>query len=138
MNRRFAPSEITASRSLAQRIRQHIERSLQDELAREIAADDGRDELWAEAAERERSLVREIQSAECSLSWGVAAASDCESVLVAHLSEAGEKLERLAEDGARLTSVVSDGGGALGRSWLFFEPQQRSPLRQEEDDHDAR
>lgn len=138
MNRQFAPFERGSSRRLARRIRQYVERSRQEELAREIAADTERDELWAEAAERERLRAREIQNAECRVPRAVAAAKDHDTVLVVHSSGAGEKLERLTEDRARLRGMVSDGGSAAGKSWLFFEPQQGSPLRQKVDDHDTR
>lgn len=136
MNRRFASSERAASWRLVQRIKRHIEHPRQEELAREIVADASRDELWAETAQREGSLAREVQSTECRVPR-IAAAKDCETVLVAHSTGAGEMLEKLADDGARLMGVISDGASAVGKSWLVFEPQRRSQLWQRVGDYDT-
>lgn len=114
-----------------EKVRQHIERSRQEALARELQADAERGELWLEAVEQERSQAREIESVEREGLRNAAESKD-EAVLVAHSGNSGETLERLAHEGAYLTGVISGGGSGIEKSWLIFEKPKKGAAAAEE------
>ena len=113
--------------SVLRRIEERLARWREEQQAREIEQEADRDQLWAEAAERERLLVETIEGEEESRRRSVGAiCRDQKAVFVIHSRETEEALEGLSGEGVRLVRVLPAEGasrGALGLegSWLIFE-----------------
>lgn len=116
----------TSIERLLHRIEDHVKdwRGRMDSREKELQTH--REMLWREAAEREKLLVQAVnekQSREHSLEEAI---KDHRVAFIVHSEEAGKALEKFAEEGARLMSVVPgsasdrEGAGIKG-SWLVFE-----------------
>lgn len=119
------PREEGFVESMVHRVERHVEQWRQEESTRKKGAEARREELWQEAAERERLLAEAIGAAEKSGVSPGHTSREHGAVFVAHSEEGGRTLEGLAGDGARLTRVVpglgsGEDSGARG-SWLLFE-----------------
>jgi len=108
------------------RIERHLEEADERIRAREEELDHYRETLWAEAAERERLLVRVVSEEETRERSLEEVAKEHRVSFVVHSEEAGRALQELAAGRARLVSVVP-GSGSVERStgikgsWLVFE-----------------
>jgi hypothetical protein len=108
------------------RIERYIEEADERIRAREEEFEQYRETLWAEAAERERLLVRAVSGEEARERSLEEVAKEHRVAFVVHSEEAGRALKELAEGRARLVSVVPGSGGVEGGagikgSWLVFE-----------------
>lgn len=109
------------------RIEGHIEEWRRQDAARHTEADANRDELWAAAAEREKSLVEAINEEESRRDSLEEIAKEHKVVFVAHSEEVSEALEKFASEGNRLVKVIDAHRGnyakerGLKGSWLVFE-----------------
>ena len=108
------------------RIERYIEEADERMRAREEEFEHYRETLWAEAAERERLLVRAVSEEEARERSLEEVAKEHRVAFVVHSEEAGRALKELADGGTRLVSVVP-GSGSLEKgagiegSWLVFE-----------------
>jgi len=108
------------------RIERHVEEADERIRAREEELELYRETLWAEAAERERLLVRVVSEEETRERSLEEVTKEHRVAFVMHSEEAGRALQELAAARARLVSVVP-GGGSVERgsgikgSWLVFE-----------------
>jgi predicted phage tail protein len=108
------------------RIERYIEEADERIRAREEEFEHYRETLWAEAAERERLLVRAVGEEEVRERSLEEVAKEHRVAFVVHSEGAGRALKELADGGARLVSVVPGSGsfetsaGVKG-SWLVFE-----------------
>ena len=112
--------------SVLRRIEERLARWREEQQAREIEEEVDRDQLWAEAAERERLLVETIEGEEGSRRSAGEICRDQKAVFVIHSRETEEALEGLSEEGVRLVRVIpaegaSRGAPGLEGSWLIFE-----------------
>ncbi len=92
--------------------------------ARETELQAHREQLLAEAAERERLLARAVGEKEDRERSFEEAAKDHRVAFIVHSEEAGKALEKFAGEGARLVNVVQGSGGSgadIKGSWLVFE-----------------
>jgi len=113
-----------------QRVLHRIERRVEEAderiRAREEELELYRETLWAEAAERERLLVRVVSEEETRERSLEEVTKEHRVAFVMHSEEAGRALQELAAARARLVSVVP-GSGSVERgsgikgSWLVFE-----------------
>lgn len=109
------------------RIEDHIEAWRREEAARKREVEANREGLWAEAAERERLLRRELEQEEHP------SGEKGTTVFVLHTGEAERELDLAIERQARLVRRVPGRGGlggkdALRGSWLVFESEpERAP-----------
>ena len=92
-------------------------------------ADAMRDQMWAEAAERERLLAEAMESEEARRASIEDLTKEHRVVFVLHREEVVETLEDLASQGDRLVSVVPRKGGeaitgGLKGAWLVFEKSE--------------
>ncbi|MBA3424002.1 MAG: hypothetical protein H0U04_05530 [Rubrobacter sp.] len=116
----------TSIERLLHGIEGHIEEWRGRMSAREMEVQAHREQLLAEAAEREKLLAQaggEKGDRERSFEE---AAKEHRAAFIVHSEEAGKALEKFASEGARLVSVVpgsgSEGSGAdIRGSWLVFE-----------------
>ena len=108
------------------RIERYIEEADERIRGREEEFEHYRETLWAEAAERERLLVRAVSEEEARERSLEEVAKEHRVAFVVHSEEAGRALKELAAGRARLVSVVP-GSGSVERSagtegsWLVFE-----------------
>ncbi len=108
------------------RIERHVEEAGERMRVREEELEHYRETLWAEAAERERLLVRVVSEEETRERSLEEVAKEHRVAFVVHSEEAGGALQELAAGRARLVSVVP-GSGSVERgagikgSWLVFE-----------------
>ena len=121
MNVRPTPVE-----KLVHRIEEHIEEWRAQELARRIEVEADMDELWAEAAEREKRLVETVSYEEKERHSVEQATKKHKIAFVVHTEGAGEALEEFAGEEAHLVRVVSghqdyEGISGFKGSWLIFE-----------------
>ena len=112
--------------SVLRRIEEHVARWREEEQAREAEAEADRDELWAQAAERESLLVEAIEGEESRQRSAGEICREQRAVFVIHSREAKEALEGLSGEGVRLARVlpaedVCREGVGLEGSWLIFE-----------------
>jgi CBS-domain-containing membrane protein len=109
------------------RIEGHIEEWRRQDAARHTEADANRDELWAAAAEREKSLVEAINEEEARRDSLEEIAKEHKVVFVVHSEEVAEALEKFASEGDHLVKVIDAHRGnyakekGLKGSWLVFE-----------------
>jgi hypothetical protein len=100
--------------------------------ARQAEAEADRDELWAEAKERERLLAETMGEEEARRAPAGEAMGRHRFVFAVHTEEASEALASLAGEGYRLVNAVPGGGstsaGVKG-SWLVFERPGKSSCR---------
>lgn len=109
------------------RIEGHIEEWRKQDAARHRQADANRDELWAAAAEREKTLVEAINEEESRRGSLGEIAKEHKVVFVAHSEEVADALEKFASEGDCLVKVIAAHRGnyakerGLKGSWLVFE-----------------
>lgn len=113
----------SAVERVLKRVESGIEEWRQKDTARKQEAEENREMLWAEAAEREKRLAEAISEEEEDSP--VSASGQQDVVYVVHSSESGQTLQDLA-DGRRLVNVVparadQPGETNLKSSWLVFE-----------------
>jgi hypothetical protein len=111
---------------ILQRIEEHVEEWRERDAALKAEADLARDQLWAEAAERQRLLAEAMGEEEARRGSIEELTKQHRVVFVLHREEVGETLEDFASQGDRLVSVVPRKGGesitaGLKGSWLVFE-----------------
>jgi len=112
--------------SVLRRIEERLAPWREAQQAREAEAEADRDQLWAEAAERERLLVETIEGEESRQRSVAEICRDQKAVFVIHSRETKEALEGLSEEGVRFVGVIgaesaSTGATGLEGSWLIFE-----------------
>ena len=112
--------------SVLRRIEERLALWREEQQAREVEAEAHRDQLWAEAAERERLLVETIEGKEPRQRSVGEICRDRKAVFVIHSRETKEALEGLSEEGVRFVGVIpaesaSTGAARLEGSWLIFE-----------------
>lgn len=105
------------------RVEDRVEQWRKEDAARKMEAEENRDMLQAEAAEREKMLAEAISDEEEDSPISDSGQQDV--VYVVHSGETGQTLRDLA-DGRRLVKVVAaradyPGETDLGGSWLVFE-----------------
>ena len=111
---------------LLHRLEGHIEEERERIRVREEEVQAYRGELWAEAAEREKLLVRVVSEEETSERSLEEICKEHRVAFVVHSEEAGKALEKFADEGARLIRVIPGSGGiqrgaGINGSWLVFE-----------------
>ena len=110
---------------LLYRVEENIEESREAAQARQVEVEADRDELWEEAAERERLLAQEIEHEEDRGEPGEEPKRDHEAVFIFHSEETERTLEELADKQARIVSVVkgcgSYGDARVKGSWITFQ-----------------
>jgi hypothetical protein len=111
---------------ILQRIEDHVEEWRKQDADLKAEADLARDQLWAEAAERQRLLAEAMGAEEARRGSIEELTKQHRVVFVLHREEVGETLEDFASQGDRLVSVVPRKGGesisaGLKGSWLVFE-----------------
>lgn len=121
---------VEKKESFVERIVRTVERRIdeaqQRRRSREAELDLGREELWAEADEREKMLVRvasDEEDRELSLEE---VTKKHQVVFVVHSEESGKALQQFAEKQPRLINVIpssegDQGGADIKGSWLVFE-----------------
>ena len=112
--------------SVLRKIEERLAPWQEEQQAREVEAEAHRDQLWAEAAERERLLVETIEGEESRQRSVGEVCRDQKAVFVIHSRETKEALEGLGEEGVRFVRVIpaesaSTGAARLEGSWLIFE-----------------
>jgi hypothetical protein len=108
------------------RIEERLAPWREEQQAREVEAEAHRDQLWAEAAERERLLVETIEGEEPQQRSVGEICRGRKAVFVIHSRETKEALEGLGEEGVRFVRVIpaesaSTVAARLEGSWLIFE-----------------
>ena len=110
---------------LLQRVEENVEKSREEERTRQAQAEADRDELWEEAAERERLLAREIKHEEDRGELREEPEREHRAVFVFHSEETESTLEELSRKQARIVGVVKGRGGygdaGVKGSWITFE-----------------
>ena len=114
---------------ILQRVEEHVEDWRKRDAALKAEADAMRDQMWAEAAERERLLAEAMESEEARRASIEELTKEHRVVFVLHREEVVETLEDLANQGDRLVSVVPRKGGeaitgGLKGAWLVFEKSE--------------
>jgi peptidoglycan hydrolase CwlO-like protein len=114
---------------ILQRVEEHVEDWRKRDAALKAEADVMRDQMWAEAAERERLLAEAMESEEARRASIEDLTKEHRVVFVLHREEVVETLEDLASQGDRLVSVVPRKGGeaitgGLKGAWLVFEKSE--------------
>ena len=114
---------------ILQRVEEHVEDWRKRDAALKAEADAMRDQMWAEAAERERLLAEAMESEEDGRASIEDLTKEHRVVFVLHREEVVETLEDLASQGDRLVSVVPRKGGeaitgGLKGAWLVFEKSE--------------
>ena|SRR5918993_3659829 len=116
-------------RRILQRIEEHVEEWRKQDAALKAEANASRDQLWAEAAERERLLAEAVGEEEARRESIEELTKEHRVVFVLHREEVIETLEDFASQGDRLVSVVPRRGGetisgGLKGSWLVLEKSE--------------
>ena len=107
-------------------IEDRIEHWREEDAARKREAEENREKLWAEAAERERLLAEAVGEEEAQRGAIEEITKDQKLVFVVHTDEVAESLNTFAEEGNRLVKVMPGRGthvseAGLTGSWLVFE-----------------
>jgi hypothetical protein len=123
---RSVEGRLNPIESVLRRIEERLARWRGRQQAREVEAEAHRDQLWTEAAERERLLVETVEGEESRQRSVGEICRDQKAVFVIHSRETKEALEGLSEEGVRFVRVlpaegVSTGGAWPEGSWLIFE-----------------
>lgn len=110
----------SAVERLVHRVEDRIERWPREDAIRSREADERRDALWAEAAERQR-LLRETLERESGEGSALAGAAERHRVVyVVASDEFADTLESFTPERERLTAVKpAPGGGGTGLRGLF-------------------
>ena len=113
------------------RIEEHVEEWRREDAARHAEVEAIREQLWAEAAERERLLAKAIGKEEARRTSVEEVAKRQRMVFVVHSEEAAGAFQDFArEREVRLVKVVpgsashANGSGIKG-SWLVFEASEQ-------------
>jgi chromosome segregation ATPase len=120
---------ISRLKRILQRVEEHVEDWRKRDADLKAEADAMRDQMWAEAAERERLLAEAMESEEARRASIEELTKEHRVVFVLHREEVVETLEDLAGQGDRLVSVVPRKGGeaitgGLKGAWLVFEKSE--------------
>ena len=109
------------------RIEEHVEEWRREDAARHAEVEAIREQMWAEAAERERLLAKAIGEEEARRTSSTEVPKRQRMVFVVHSKEAAQALQDFArEREVRLVKVLpgrgsyANGSGIEG-SWLVFE-----------------
>ena len=109
------------------RAEDHIEEWRRQDQARNAEAEADRDELWAEAKEREKLLAKAIGEEEARRASVGEGTERHRFVFVVHSEEVSRGLVTLASERYHLVNAVpgggSNGGGVKGL-WLVFEASE--------------
>lgn len=112
---------------LLHRVEENVEEFREEKRDRQDRAEADRDELWAEAAERERFLAQEIKHEEDLGGSGKEPDLEHKAVFAFHSEASEETLELLSRKQARIVGVVkghgSYGGSGVKGSWITFEEE---------------
>jgi hypothetical protein len=106
------------------RAEDRVEEWRRQDQARKTEIEADRDELWAEAKERERLLAKTIGEEEARRASVGEGTKRQRFVFVVHSEEASKALMSLAGERYRLVNAVASGGstgGGVKGSWLVFE-----------------
>jgi hypothetical protein len=106
------------------RAEDRVEEWRRQDQARKTEIEADRDELWAEAKERERLLAKTIGEEEARRASVGEGTKRQRFVFVVHSEEASKALMSLAGERYRLVNAVAGGGstgGGVKGSWLVFE-----------------
>jgi hypothetical protein len=112
---------------MVHRVEEHIEEWRRRDAARAAEADANRDELWAAAAERERTLAEVIGEEEARRASVEEVMKEHRLVFVVHSEEVAQTLETFAREGDRLVKAIPSTRGRYAQemgikgSWLVFE-----------------
>src|SRR5215210_3690028 len=112
---------------IVQRVEEHIEEWRRRDAARAAEADADRDQLWADAAERERMLAEVMGEEETHRSSVEEVMKEHRVAFVVHSEEVAQTLETFAGEGDRLIKVIPSTRGSYAKemgikgSWLVFE-----------------
>ena len=112
------------------RVEEHIEEWRKRDAAREAEADAHRDQLWAEAAERERMLAEFIGEEESSRLSVEEVIKEHRVAFVVHSEEVAQTPEAFAREGDRLVRTIPSSRGSYAKemgikgSWLVFEKSE--------------
>ena len=102
-----------------------IEEWRKEDSTRKMEAEENRDTLWAEAAEREKMLAEAISEEEARRE-SEEHAEERKLVFVVHTDEVADTLQAFADEGDRLVKIMPGEGSQMGNSglsgsWLVFE-----------------
>jgi hypothetical protein len=113
---------------IVQRVEEHIEEWRRRDAARAAEADADRDQLWADAAERERMLAEVMGEEEAHRSSVEEVMKEHRVAFVVHSEEVAQTLGAFAAEKDRLIRVIPmSSRGSYARemgikgSWLVFE-----------------
>src|SRR5215207_4437561 len=115
---------------IVHRIEEHVEEWRRQDAARYAEVEAIREQLWAEAAERERLLAKAIGEEEERRTSSTEDAKRQRMVFVVHSKEAAEALQDFASGRDRLLVKVLPGrgshtnGSGIKGSWLVFEASE--------------
>ena len=111
------------------RIEEHVEEWRREDAARHAEVEALRDQLWAEAAAREKVLAKAIGEEEARRTSVEEVTKRQRMVYVMHSEEAAGALQDFAQERDRLVKVMpgsashANGSGIKG-SWLVFEASE--------------
>lgn len=119
---------------LLNRVEENVEESREAARARHVEAEADRDELWAEAVERERLLAQEIEREEDRSEPGKEPEREHKAVFIFHSEDTERTLEELSRKQARIVGVVKGHGSYYGDtgvkgSWITFEESDQGDYR---------
>ena len=112
---------------MVQRVEEHIEEWRKRDAARSAEADANRDQLWAAAAEREKTLAEVLGEEEAHRHSAEEVMKEQRVAFVIHSEEVAETLQTFAASGDRLIKVIPSTRGSYAMemgikgSWLVFE-----------------
>ena len=112
---------------IVHRVEEHIEEWRRRDAARAAEAEANRDQLWAAAAEREKTLAEVIGEEEAHPASVEEVMKENGVAFVIHSEEVAQILEAFAGEGDRLIKVIPSTRGSYAKemgikgSWLVFE-----------------
>ena len=112
------------------RVEERIEEWRRRDAARAAEAEANRDQLWAEAAERERMLAEITGEEETDWASVEEVMKEHRLVFVVHSEEVAKTLETFAREGDHPDQVMPNTRGnyaeemGIKGSWLVFEPSE--------------
>jgi ribosomal silencing factor RsfS len=121
----------SAIERLLHRIEERLEQWREEHHTRFQEAEADRERIWAEATEREKLLAEAVERGEAEEISKHDTDGGTQAVFIVHSGEAARKLQSLAAEGARLSSVFP-GKQLHGRdtglegSWVVFEAEADS------------
>jgi hypothetical protein len=115
---------------IVHRVEEHIEEWRRRDAVRAAETEAQRDELWAAAAERERTLAEIIGEEEAQRASVEEVMKEHRVVFVVHSEEVAQTLQTFAREGDRLIKAIPSTRGSYAKekgikgSWLVFEPSE--------------